>query len=394
MRTQSYVSIITILNIIAPILSLVLNFFTFFYFSQTLNVKAKSFLRYNMAFSIAFIAYIYKRTNETGDITRYVYVFKNIDKFPNFLTYFFDAPLWHSLLYVVKIAGLPFSLVSFIVFLTSLLNIFKIYNLLEVKNSKFALEHVFFKFFIFFSWVGLFSSYRNFWAFSFILVAIYYLVNDEKFKGYTLFLMGFLVHPSVIIPIFAYFISKVIQFKRIYILVSFGLSIVFASIISLFRFIDLPLINVVIGAYVEGEWSEFNLNKAVELASVIQAFLFTLFISIVIYFRYIEPKKLDDAFQKYYQFIAFYFCMCICFSNLRTFFMRLILLGFIFFIPLLFEIFRQRQIFKKNIISLTLLIVWFFMFNVSNFNIYNDAYTIGLGFPHNLTQSPLTELLK
>lgn len=394
MRSTYYIAIITILNIIAPILSFTLNFFIFFLKNNIFSSKAKHTLRLNMAFSLSFIAYLYKRTNDTGDLVRYIDEFKGISHAPSIILNLFNAPLWYNTLYYTKLLGLTINWVSFIVIFSSLYNIFKIFNFLDKYNYKHALEHVYFKLFVFYGFFGLLSSYRNFWAATFVALGIIYIIQVKRTKGLSLFLIGFLIHPSVILPIIIFFLSKVMNFKKIYLLYSLIISSVTTLIILALSQVNFPIIDYVIGGYVEGDWANYNFSEPIELAIFIQCILFLVFLSSCIIFDFVKNDNTSYNFKNYYNFVGFYVCLCISFINLRTFFFRLTIMGFIFTIPFLFEVFRQRKIFSKSSTSFIILIIWYLMIDLSDFNIFNNSYIVGYGFPMNLIQSPLSELLK
>lgn len=133
--------------------------------------------------------------------------------------------------------------------------------------------------------------------------------------------------------------------------------------------------------YMYGDWAEYRYMLFL---------LMILFIVFIIFFKFYKKNNLElDAFQiRYTNFIFLYFALSLLFISFRTIEYRLLISGFVFFIPLFYQVFYFRKIFLNKSISFIFFIIWFLMIDFRTFNIFNDAYIVGNGFPLNIFDSP------
>jgi hypothetical protein len=80
--------------------------------------------------------------------------------------------------------------------------------------------------------------------------------------------------------------------------------------------------------------------------------------------------------------------------SLRTIELRLIEDGVIFFLPLFYQVFMERKIYKRNFLNLIILFIFWITIDIRLFNFSNPAYLIGDGFPLNIFSSPIICILK
>jgi hypothetical protein len=254
---------------------------------------------------------------------------------------------------------------------------------------------LFVKVFLFISFIAIFSSYKTLWAFSLVTVGLYKLMNKEKL-GYIFIFLGAGLHPIAWFPILMYIISKYIKFKMIYLYISIIIGIVLKSFVSVFnQFLSIPFIGNKINSYIYGDWGQYRFQDNGEYMKFFILVLFIVFILYIITFKFIDIKdKTDKYFLKYNNFILWYFAISLWFISFRTIETRLLLDGVIFFFSFFYQLFLNRKIYKKRLLSFILLILWFIMIDMRTFNFSNNSYSIGNGFPLNLLDSPIFNILQ
>jgi hypothetical protein len=214
--------------------------------------------------------------------------------------------------------------------------------------------------------------------------------------GYIFVLLGAGLHPVAWFPILIYIISRFIKFRLIYLYISIVIGIILKRFVYVFnQFINIPFVGSKISTYIYGEWAQYRFHDNSEYIKIFILLLIIMFVFYVITFRFIDLKvKIDKFFVKYNNFILWYFAISLWFVNFRTIELRLLFDGIIFFFPLFYQIFLNRKIYKKRLLSFFLLLVWFAMIDIRTFNIWNNSYIIGSGLPFNFLESPIIIILK
>ncbi len=359
-----------------------------------------------IVYAIAFIAYNYLRINGTGDILQYGFSLKKhklriLQGVPRQI--FADAydaryPVWHILLHIMAKLNLKLAHVNWLAaFCIYGSNLYIIYYLTNIYQEKNADKILIVKFFLFCSFVLVFGSYGNMWAFSWVALGIFQITFlDKKLLGALFILLGIGIHPVGMIPLFALCLSCIFRFKKYYI----GIFILIGSILKfspniskLFSFSSF-LYNK-ISSYIYGKWSIYRFHNLGEYVYFALILLMIIFISIVLFWElYKKDKREIKEFSNYNNFIAWYFCLALMLVFFRTFGVRLFYDGFLFFIPLFYQVIANREPFNKDFKTKIMYVIWFLMVDIRTFNIFNNAYQIGSGFPSNLFDSPLSFLFK
>ncbi len=393
--------LITTFNLFFPVIGFFVN--VLFYFLLKLSSRQKIVIIFNMAFSFAFLGFLYVRVNETGDVYRYAlslynYTLSLLNGRENIIEDIYEAfyPVWYTILYIASKLNLSIQAINFLAGFTIYFSLLYIIYQLDKKYKQQKIDKLLImKIFLFISFVAVFSSYKTLWAFSLLFLGLYFLMNNQK-KGYIFVLLGIGIHPVAWIPFSIYMVSKVVKFNIIYLYISIIFGFVFKNFIGIFNnFLNIPFIGNKINTYIFGQWSQYRFHENSEYIRFFLLVLLILFIMNVIVFKYINFKNNCDNFiRKYNNFILWYFAVAMLFISFRTIELRLMLDGFIFFIPLFYQVFMYRKIYKKNILSLFLLIIWFILIDIRLFNIYNNAYQIGDGLPYNIFASPIIYILK
>ena len=145
-----------------------------------------------------------------------------------------------------------------------------------------------------------------------------------------------------------------------------------------------------INEYLIGTWSNYRFHDNGEYARVFLLLIFIFFIYYVIQIlKRSYYETFDPSMVKYFNFISFYFCFGIIFLGFRTISTRLILDGFVFFIPLIYYFFKVYKFNFNRLLSLFIFFIWILLFDFKILNIYNNSYMLGSGFPQNLFESPI-----
>jgi len=394
--------LISLSNLLFPVIGFFLTLL-YYYITNNISVQQKKILYFNMAFSFAFLGFLYTRINETGDLYRYglsLYYYGEslFNGRENIISGIYESfyPLWYFLLYLTNKLNLNIQFINFLAgFTIYFCWLYVIYELDKKYMRKHIDKMLVLKMFLIVSFVALFSSYKTLWAFSLLSVGLYFLMNNQK-RGYVFIFFGVSIHPVAWIPLIIYMISKVIKFNILYLYISILFGLVFKNFIVIFNsFLDLPFLGSKINTYIYGEWSQYRFQDNSEYVKFFLLVLLILFILYIIFFKFIDLKnKNDKYFMTYNNFILWYFSIALWFVSFRTISLRLILDGAIFFFPFFYQVFLYRKIYKKRLLSLFILLIWIFMIDIRTFNILNDAYQVGNGLPFNIFSSPLFYILE
>ena len=397
---NSTLVLLTSFNLFFPIFGIIFNMI--YYLFIKLNSKEKRIIFFNIAFSMAFIAFLYVRTNETGDVYRYALsLYYYGESMLNGREYIIEGvyesmyPFWYFMLYLINKLNLNIQFLNMLAAFT--IYSFFLYIIYDM-DKKYSIRNVdkiiFIKIFLIFSFVAIYSSYKTLWAYSFLFLGLYLLFNNKKW-GYIVLLFGIGIHPVAWIPLIAYLISKVIRFKKIYLYISIFIGVFFKFFISFFNvFLGIPFIGSKINTYIYGEWSLYRFQDAGEYVKVCVLICLILFVLYIILFNKFSIKSNDKFFSQYNNFILFYFSISLWFMSLRTIELRLIEDGVIFFLPLFYQVFMKRKIYKKNFLNLIILFIFWITIDIRLFNFSNPAYLIGNGFPSNIFSSPIVCILR
>ena len=395
-----FLVLLTFFNLLLPIFGVIFNMI--YYLFIKLNTKEKKVIFFNIAFSMAFIAFLYVRINETGDVYRYAlslyyYGETMLNGREHIIEGVYESmySFWYFMLYLINKLNLNIQFLNMLAAFTIYSVFFYIiYDMDKKYFTKNVDKIIFVKIFLIFSFVAMYSSYKTLWAYSFLFLGLYLLFNNKKF-GYIFLLFGMGIHPVAWIPLIVYLISKVIKFKKIYLYISIFIGIFFKFFISFFIiFLDIPFIGSKINTYIYGEWSLYRFQDTGEYVKVFVLICLILFVLYIILFNKSTIKSNDKFFSQYNNFILFYFSISLWFMSLRTIELRLIEDGVIFFLPLFYQVFMERKIYKRNFLNLIILFIFWITIDIRLFNFSNLAYLIGNGFPSNIFSSPIICILK
>jgi hypothetical protein len=397
--TKNSIILITIFNFLFPLLGLILN--SVYYFINNLSLQYKKIIFFNIAFSFSFLGFLYLRTNETGDVYRYAlslyyYGKSMLNGREHIIEGIYESfyPLWYFILYVANKLNLNIQFINMIAGFTIYFSWFYIILDLERKYRKNVDKILIAKILLYISFIAIFSSYKTLWAYSFIFVGIYMLLNNKKL-GYIYILFGIGIHPIAWIPLIIYLISNLIKFKKIYLYISIILGMIFKNFIQFFTaFLNIPFIGSKINTYIYGQWSLYRFQDNSEYVKFFILVCLIIFVLYIILFNKIMIKSNDKFFRQYNNFILFYFSISLWFISFRTIELRLMEDGIIFFLPLFYQAFMIRRVYKKYFSNLLILFIWWVMIDFRIFNFFNKAYIIGDGFPLNIFSSSIIYTLK
>jgi len=400
-RKFNSVILISLSNLFFPIIGLFINII--YYFTNNLSSQQKKIIYFNMAFSFAFIGFLYIRVNESGDLYKYslsLYYYSKslLNGRVHIINSLYESfyPVWYFVIYITSKLNLSIQFINFLagftIYSSLLFVIYKLdYKYSIINNDK----NIILKVFLMISFVGLFSSYKTLWAFSLINIGLYFLMIEKK-RAYIFILLGAGIHPISYIPVLIYFISRIFKFKIIYLYLSLFFGLIFKQFITLFSsLLIIPFIGSKINTYIYGKWSLYRFQDNSEYVKFILLVIFIVFVFTIIVFKFIDFENIKDRyFQHYNNFILWYFSITLWFITFRTIELRLMIDGFIFFIPLFYQIFMYRRIYKKRLLSVFLLLLWLLLIDIRTFNIFNNAYQVGSGLPFNIFSSPLSYILE
>ncbi|MEZ9548645.1 MULTISPECIES: EpsG family protein [Vibrio] len=352
-----------------------------------------------LAYSIACFGYFYERTNDTGDLSRYLLSYDNyVAAFENrtfLVENIYEAfyPVWYSLFYFLAYFDLEIQHLTFISGFVIYFSMFYVVHLLsnnyEINSIKIE-GRLILKIVLFFSIFVIFSSYRNLMAFSLAFLGTFLvLAENKRLTGWGLIIISLGIHPISWFAVVSLLVSKFkICTKRIFFLfLMFGLLFPFVSKFSVVL-LSVPFLGEKINTYILGQWGTYRFHENGEFIRFTLLLAVWAFIFFYMSFIYRPIKKgVSTYLCNYNNFLAWFLSFAVIFITLRTFSMRLFLDGFVFVIPFAFNFLYNRFTYKKDAIIYILVIIWFFMVDLRGFNYGNEGYQVGAGFPENLLSS-------
>lgn len=352
-----------------------------------------NFISLFLALFIAVLGSAYERTNNTGDISRYIASFnylnpKELFSFSAENLYVLFYPSWYSLNGIVKGLGLPFKYVTFCcVFIAFFSSYLAAKNIMS-KTKDALIVIVFIS--LFFSIPIIFSSYRTFTALSCLFLGLVYFQKNKVF-GSIIILIGIGFHPITIIPVLVYAASKYLNPSKWWLLVSIttGVFIKPALIAISGLLLNIPFLGGKVENYINGEWANYRFHEAGEYLTFLQLIIFSLTLIYVLF----STNKFSYQWlfkSRLLRFSFFYLCFAVMFFSFRTIFVRLLLSGVIFLIPIIFYALKQQSLAKKALISLLLLLC----LDLRTLMFFNyDSYQVGEGFPQNIVEPHFLNLM-
>ncbi len=391
------VILLSLFNLLFPFLGVILILIAYFFITP--NKLERKLIYLSIAYAMGFLAYSYVRIDETGDVFRYGVA---LQYYKDSLQTYRDSavislyemfyPIWYSIFYIVSKLGLELEHINFLAGFTIYSSVFYIvYRLHNQYNARKVDKILVLKYFLFFSFIGLFSSYKTAWSFSLVAVGIYKLSLKERF-GWLFLLLGMGIHPISWVPVIAFIISKFLKFKNRYLVFSLIMGLFLNQIIIYSGLLSLPFIGAKLNYYIYGEWGYYRFHERGEYVKFFLLYTFIVFLLIVFFKKYYKSIIKNKYKQRYDDFIGWYFVLSLMFLGSRTLETRLLLEGFVFFIPFIYYTFANDRIYKKNVLPMLALLLWTLMIDIRTFNYTNHSYMIGSGFPTNLLDSPLMTL--
>lgn len=400
--------IIVPLTLLSPILKINIYYY-----------QIRALVIYNLSYSLAVISFLYKRTSEGGDVFQYERMLKSINDFELTFDYYYS---WVYLLKVYSNLGLSISHVNFTLILINYICIFYIFldiyflslNACKDKFTLYKLKYIFglilFKFLFLISIITLSSSYRNTVAFSLTFLGIYLLMIKSRFVLSVLFIfLGIGFHPSSLIIVISYLISKYIKFKSYYIVISLSISYSLITIINNFIINNSILSNFLLieklDYYTNSQWAGFSFTSLIEYYIVFSLYIFVLFAIILIFLLKLDDinifyKKLNyyilipNRYKNLLNFTLIYFSISLLFMSLRTMADRFLLSAGsnIIIILILFLFILLFNNIKYHKIKYFMIFIWLINFDMQLIYFTQKSYIIGNGFPYNLIYSPFFTL--
>ncbi|AWK81303.1 EpsG family protein [Photobacterium damselae] len=390
--------ILSILNIFFPFI------FVFpiviIYLFSNLDNNSRYIVFANVIISIAFFGFNFERVGETGDVFRYATslalysqdvhlngrgIIENI--------YELYYPIWYFLFYVMSTLDLNINYLNMLAGITIYGSIFYIINGLKNTYSYGNVDKYLFVFsFLFVSIISIYTSYKTMWAFSFVLIGIYQLCFLKKNKGYLFFFIGIGIHPIAWIPFLSYFLSKYIKISRFVVILSlfFGCFLNYAN--KLFYFLkDFPFIGDKINFYIFGDWGKYRFQDNSEYILFYLLIVLVLFILLSLLSNSYQLQDCN-AFSRYNDFIMLFMAMSFLLISYRTFSIRLIVTGCIFYYPYIYQVLIVINRRSRSFVTVSLFVLFCLMIDPRTFNINNVGYIVGDTFPFNVFYSPLLSL--
>ena len=342
---------------------------------------------------MAVLGSAYERTNSTGDISKYIISFDMLNTNGLFLfskdnLYVFFYPSWYMLNAVVKELGLPFKYVTFsCIYIAYMCSYLAVKNLMG-KQKDALLIIVFLS--LFFSIPIIFSSYRTFTALSCLFFGLVYL-QKNKVVGFAFILLGLGFHPITIVPLVIYVVSKYLTPAKGWLLASLTMGMFMKPLLIGFSgmLLNVPFLGGKVESYINGEWADYRFHEAGEYLTFLQliVFAFTL-VYVLLSGNEFSYKILFKS--RLLKFSFFYFCFVILFFSFRTIFVRLLLSGVVFLIPVIYYALKQHSLPKKALISLLLILC----LDTRTFMFFSyDSYKVGAGFPQNIVEPHFINLI-
>lgn len=390
--------ILILFNLLFPILGL-FGILLIIFLSKK-QPKNLNILLVSLAYSLSIIAFLYTRTNDTGDIVQYANMLNNVDyrltdigiyKSDYYSSYYYS---WYSLLFIFNLLDLNIkSLSLFCIFIFYISSFFSLKIVHSKINDYTTFKIILFKILTLVSIITLISSYRNPMAFSLVFLGIILIIDNKKLFGTVILIIGIGFHPSSIILVSCYLLSKIIKFKKVYLFFSFSVALLLYS-----TKINQSGNNFFLEKlffYTHSEWASFNFNNPLQYFILIGLTLFlTFLISNIINIDRIKIKLAKYQYRNFIlsllNFCLIYALFAICFIFFRTLSDRFLYSsGSIIFIVSSYFVFHTRVLYKKNIPSLLLLSIWFLWIDPQLLYFQQKSYVIGSGFPYNLFYSPV-----
>ncbi|EJG0952439.1 EpsG family protein [Vibrio parahaemolyticus O1:K58] len=400
---SSYISLsLSILTILFPVLSFFFNVF-YYLINNRISLQSRVIIYFNVCLAMAMVAFLYYRVGDSGDVVRYAlsleYYKSSLNNgrlFPVENLYEMMYPFWYSIFYFLSKFDFSVQALNFFSAFTIYGAYFFIIHQFDKElNHPNASKSIFIKVFFLISFVAIFSGYKTLWAFSLVSVGIV-LFFRSKFFGVLFFALGAGIHPVAYVPILAFFISRIFDFKLKYLLVSLLVGILLKQVAFIFSYLTfIPFLSGKIQTYIYGDWSVYRFHDSGEYIRFLIMLLICLFIFLLSFF-YKGKFSFDrtELFGFYNNFAFWYFCLAITFIDFRTIAGRLIIDGSIFFIPLFYQAYANGVLYRKKVVSILLSVIWLGMIDVRTFNYANESFIVGDGFPYNLLYSPLLEFIK
>lgn len=380
--------ILLVFPTLAPLL--LISFLVFPINVRKLDINCLAFF---MALCFAALASGYERLNNTGDITRYLISFENMEpslffSFDSSVLYYYLYPSWYFLNATVKSLGLGFEVVTFTALFVAYFSLFKTVILLNGRHKDILVVFVFVS--LFFSFPIIFSSYRTLFALSLMGYGCMKIIkNKNRGKRYCLVALG--IHPIALVPILVLYLSRFFKPSKAFLFFAILGGLVMKPVLSIATvgLQHIPIIGNKITTYITGEWATYRFHDSGEYLTVLQLFLF----SCVVLFGILNANKFK--FEILYQspiirFSFVYLCFALLFMSFRTIFIRLQMAGIVFLLPLILQHLKQ-----KNWVSRALIVALLFLcLDLRTLMFFKyDSYIIGQGFPSNLVQPYLIELI-
>jgi hypothetical protein len=397
-----FLILLTTFNLFFPIFGMIFNIIYYLFMELTSKEKRVVFL--NIVFSLAFLAFLYVRVNETGDIYKYGLSLVN---YANSLlygsresvtvgTYESYYPFWYFMLYVTSKLGFNIQFINMIAIFTIYASwLYIVYDLDKKYKVKNLDKILFIKILTIISIIAIFSSYKTLWAFSLISLGLYLLMN-KNLIGYIFLLLGMMLHPITWIVVIVYLISKFIKFKIHYLYISLLGGLLFKNFLQIFNsLLDIPFIGSKINTYIYGKWSMYRFYDNSEYAKFFLLVVIIVFLISIILILYKNKDSIqkDKYFIRYNNFIMWYFSLSLWFVSFRTIGLRLIEDAIILFFPLFYQFFMYKKNMMRSI-DLIIVFLWVLMIDIRIFNIFNSAFVVGDGFPFNILSSPIIYFFK
>lgn len=352
-----------------------------------------SFICVYLGLFMAVLGSAYERTNNTGDISKYIASFDMLNTDGLFLLskdnlYVFFYPSWYMLNAIVKDLGLPFKYVTFsCVFIAYICSYLAAKNLMS-KLRDALLVIVFIS--LFFSIPIIFSSYRTFTALSCLFLGIVYL-QKNKGVGFAFILLGVGFHPITIVPLVLYIISKYLTPAKGWLIAALAIGVFVKPLLIAVSglLLNIPFLGGKVESYINGEWANYRFHEAGEYLTFLQLIIFAVTLVYILFSANKFSYKILFK-SRLLKFSFFYFCFVIMFFSFRTIFVRLLLSGVVFLIPIIFYALKQHGLAKKALISFLLILC----LDTRTFMFFSyDSYKVGAGFPNNIVEPHFINLI-
>jgi len=388
MKNRQYLILsLFLLTLIFPAIGLIGTLIV--YFTYRLSYQEKKILIFNVAFSYAMLSFSFVRINNSGDIVSYALSYYSLGEklkdYGEVILSPYDRLyyLWYKLMIIFNHMNLDFRYFNALVIFIIVYAILRI--ILQIDHHNKRLLAIFL---LFNSMPMLFTQYHNLLSYVIFFYGLYFIYySQQRVIGYIFLFLSTLVHPAAYIPLLIYIISIFIKkINRKLIVFSFIISFVIYFGINNIPFetiIPNPVLAHKVKFYFTGDWTRYRLNDFGEWIYIYKMMI--LFIISLVGILFINKYQVNyDFFEKYNKFIFVYLLFAIIVLPYRSVAMRVISSGFIFFIPLLYQIIIAK---RKSIGIVILLFLLFDPRTFLSIGYYNDVFKIGSGFPKNIFMS-------